>query len=178
MLWACDAAWWKNYGPAVDFAGLRLTNGSNVGFGTKRLEIDLTRTDFVLDQPGVLGNGTNGGFHAINLAAQFGAPRIALVGFDFRGEHWHGRHPRGMNNPSDKLFQNWRAGLAAAAPALKERGIDVFNCSSGSTIQCFPFARLPDLLERGSGGVDREAELGAGRDPGDQGAEESECRAG
>jgi hypothetical protein len=53
-------------------------------------------------QAGVIGSGGNSGFQALNLALQFGARRVILVGFDLNlagGVHWHGRTPR-LNNPT------------------------------------------------------------------------------
>lgn len=101
------------------------------------------------DRFGVLGAGGNSGFQAVNLAAQTGAGRIALVGFDMHlsaGIHWHGRHPPGMNNPTRQVVDGWRRGLDAAATKLAALGIDVVNCSPHSALQAYRPMSLEDFL--------------------------------
>lgn len=93
-----------------------------------------------MDKPGTLGWGGNSGFHAINLAAQFGVTDIALTGFDMRtdrGTHWHGNHPRGLNNPTAKNAERWRKAIDAMAPDLAVLGIRVVNCSEISALTAY-----------------------------------------
>lgn len=100
------------------------------------------------DEFGRVGDGGNSGFHALNLAMQFGADRVALVGFDMtldEGVHWHGRHER-LNNPRESNLTRWRKAFEASAPMLQAAGIAVFNTSDHSRLDCFPFARLEDVL--------------------------------
>jgi hypothetical protein len=90
---------------------------------------------------GELGWGGNGGFHALNLALQFGARRVVLVGYDMRvdlGVHWHGKHPKGMNNPSDVNTRRWRQVLDAQAPLLRDMGVEVLNASPVSALEAYP----------------------------------------
>ncbi|MEI9964383.1 MAG: hypothetical protein WDM92_06425 [Caulobacteraceae bacterium] len=106
------------------------------------------------DEPGVIGAGGCSGFQALNLAVQFGARRIALVGFDARvdrGSHWHGDHGGGLHNPSEATAASWRRHLDAAAPALAALGVAVINASPLSLLQAFPRAPLEDALN-----MDRE----------------------
>lgn len=103
----------------------------------------------LLDRPGHIGDGGNSGFQAINLAAQFGARRIVLVGFDMRldqGVHWHGRHPPGLNNPRLTHLPDWRVRIDRAAHVLAARGIEAVNASPVSALTAFPFVPLEQAL--------------------------------
>lgn len=99
--------------------------------------------------PGMVGDGGNSGFHAINLALQWGALKIVLVGFDYtlaRGVHWHGRHGGRLNNPTEFITRKWRQRLDAAAPTFAERGIEVINASPHSTLTAYPKLNLLEAI--------------------------------
>lgn len=101
------------------------------------------------ERPGVLGWGGNSGFHALNLAVQFGAQRIVLVGYDMHvsaGEHWHGRHPRGLNNPDARNTARWRRALDGVAPELSALGIEVLNASPTSALTAYPRVEFDGLF--------------------------------
>ena len=90
---------------------------------------------------GELGWGGNSGFGALNLAVQFGAARIVLVGFDMRldkGVHWHGLHKGGLSNPNAKNVERWRRVIDEAAPLLKALDIAVVNTSPVSALAAYP----------------------------------------
>lgn len=96
---------------------------------------------------GRIGSAKNSGFQAVNLAANLGASRILLVGFDMQldgGSHWHGDHGPGLTNPTGEKIQRWRSDLDAAAPALAEAGVEVINTSRVSALTAY---RKADLLE-------------------------------
>ena len=107
------------------------------------------RDELLTDRPGVIGDGGNSGFQALNIAVQFGARKIILVGFDMRldaGVHWHGKHPRGLNNPGDHNLVRWRKALNGAAPRLAELGVAVVNASPISALTAYPFQPLLEAL--------------------------------
>lgn len=98
---------------------------------------------------GTVGWGGNSGFHSLNLAVQFGAARIVLVGFDMRvdhGLHWHGRH-EGMNNPTARNVERWRRCMDAAADTIASLGITVINASEISALTRYPKMSLEEALE-------------------------------
>lgn len=155
MLYACDGKWWKHHKGVPEFEGLKLSQ--DVEACTSYLDVhkvDAEQTATMrVDDPGHIATGSaeggNSGFQALNLAVQFGAKRIGLVGFDMRsdqGVHWHGEHPRGLNNPKTRNFINWRLAFDDAALHLAKLGVRVFNLSPVSTLTCFPFAKLEDIL--------------------------------
>jgi hypothetical protein len=110
--------------------------------------------EILMEKPGEIGWGGNGGFQAMNLAAQIGPPRLMiLVGFDMRldhGVHWHGPHRRGLNNPREANMARWRAAVNGAAKALAGLGITVVNASLESALTAYPKMTLQDALARRS----------------------------
>lgn len=152
MLYGCDGAWWKACNGVPQFKGIKLTQDGIAAAaypGLHKVNVLAPEcNDFLMDEPGTIGAGGNSGFQALNLAAQFGAARIVLVGFDLRidmGLHWHGAHARGLNNPRTVTMKNWRLAFGRAAIVLANNGIDVINVSEISTLTVFrqiPFEKV------------------------------------
>lgn len=95
-----------------------------------------------------MGWGGNSGFHALNLAVQFGVSKIILVGFDMsldHGVHWHGKHV-GLNNPTVRNVDRWRRCIDAAAEPIEALGITVVNTSPVSALQNYPKMSLAEAL--------------------------------
>jgi hypothetical protein len=121
-VYGCDAAWWR-----------------------KIKDNALDR--IIVDEPGVIGSGRNSGFQAVNIAVQFGAMRILLIGFDMQGQHFYGRNNWAMcSNPDEWNFSKWRRAFAAGAADLKALGVDVVNCSMASTLACFRKASVDQVI--------------------------------
>lgn len=100
--------------------------------------------------PGVLGDFGNSGGQALNLAVQCGVAKIIMVGFDMRldhGVHWHGKHGRGLNNPSELNLAKWRRGLDGLAPRFAELGVSVVNASAVSALEVYPKMSLAEALQ-------------------------------
>jgi hypothetical protein len=148
VLFATDAAWWSAESGAPSFAGMKVSRDAQAC--TKFPDIYRVRLrkqsgggwadDMLFDAPGEIGWGGNSGFQAINLAAQFGARRIVLIGLDAtvaHGVHWHGKHGGGLRNPTAGTANGWRVRLDKAAPALEKRGIEVVNASPISELTAF-----------------------------------------
>jgi len=158
MLYACDNEWWKHAKGAKDFPGLRVTQDDvALKFFPDLKKVKIRRKneichDLLMDNYGEIGGGGNSGFQSMNLALQFGATAIALLGFDFcdfNGKiHWHGRHPYPMNNPTGTAYTGWRKHMGRAAVLLKLRNIDVVNCSPISVLDCFPKMTTEEALRR------------------------------
>jgi hypothetical protein len=104
----------------------------------------------VLEPVGTVGGGGNSGFQALNLAVQFGARKVVLVGFDMTdrgGVHWYGRNRwSGANNPDQSNFRRWIAAFEKAAPVLAGIGVEVINASRDSALNCFPKMSLEEAL--------------------------------
>lgn len=109
------------------------------------------RTDLVrFDRWASVGDGGNSGFQLVNAAAQMGASRIILVGFDMtleHGVHWHGPHGDGLNNPREAVVDRWRKAFDRSAPVLAAAGVEVWNASPHSRLAAFPKRPLEELLK-------------------------------
>jgi hypothetical protein len=154
VLYACDGSWWNAHRGAMSFRGERWSSHGNNGrvrhndkteqakqFGLLLAE-GRDGAGFCLD-PDAIHYGSNSGFQAVNLALQWGATQIILVGFDMHGTHFFGRHPKGLRNTTN--YKNFIAAFAKAAKLLP-RGIDILNATPGSALRCFPMVSLHDAL--------------------------------
>lgn len=152
VLYACDGAWWRAHGGVPGFGGLKIAHDATVCVEfpeITQVHVEQQRDEILTGEPGVIGDGGNSGFQALNLAVQFGASKIVLVGFDMRrdlGVHWHGKHERGLNNPRDEHFAHWRRALDGAAAKLAELGVQVINASPVSALQAYPTMTFPEAL--------------------------------
>lgn len=154
ILFACDLAWWKQYGAGLDFKGLRLSTDRQacdpkLPFDVRRVMLDRPSDRLNLVRYNHVGWGGNSGFQALNLAIQFGAIKIVLVGYDMTvryGLHWHGAHPRGMSNPTEGNILRWRKAVDNAADDIAKLGINVINASSISELARYPKMSLKEAL--------------------------------
>lgn len=150
-LYACDGCWWDLRRGAPEFGGLKITQDVRAAqlYGLRQVRLRKGCDRLLFDEAGEIGWGGNSGFHAVNLALQFGASRLALVGFDYGlagGVHWHGRHPARLNNPSAANLARWARTLDGQAPVIAGLGVEVVNCSPVSALTAFPTATLEDAL--------------------------------
>lgn len=152
ILYACDLAWWKNARGCPQFGRLKLTVDRKAAerYPDVNLVACMKPDDRIFLEPlGTVGWGGNSGFHALNLAVQFGCRKIILVGYDMRmdhGLHWHGRHPAPMSNPTTKNVGRWRRAVDNAWKAIRPLGIEVINCSPISALQSYPKMGLEEAL--------------------------------
>lgn len=154
VVYGCDFPWWSSVEGLKGFKGLRLAYADRAcnEFGCRKVQIPDIRCDRLLTETvGVVGAGGNSGFQALNLAVQFGAARILLVGFDCQdraGVHWYGRNTApGMANPDEHNFRRWRAALARAATELQQLGVEVINASPISDVKGFPRRSVEEALQ-------------------------------
>lgn len=137
-----------------DFAGLKITQDWQLAERRPEWRLRVVRSvpgvhRILADAAGEIGWAGNSGFHAVNLAVQFGVRKIALVGFDMRvdlGLHWHGEHRHGLNNPAAAKVARWRRILDAAADTLAALGVAVVNCSDVSALTAYPKTSLEEAL--------------------------------
>lgn len=152
VLYACDLEWWELYANKVGigewprFDGDRWTQDERAA---KRFGIRYVKSQAAPGlgrRPGLIHQGGNGGYQAMNLAYQAGASRLVLLGFDMHGGHWHGQHPRPLSNPPPYLFATWLKAFIQLATDLQEEGVQVVNCTPGTALHCFPKADLEEAL--------------------------------
>jgi hypothetical protein len=149
-LHASDAAWWRMYQGVPAFAGLKfcLEPAAATWPGVQVLRNTGTDGLETTDPTGVR-TGRNSGAAALNLAVQFGATRILLLGYDMDApdeshSHFFGAHPLGLRGGSPyALFREMFATMVAPLQAL---GVEVINCSRQTALTCFPRMPLAEAL--------------------------------
>lgn len=156
VLYACDLSWWEYYAASLEkFRGERWTStcasptvdDDKLGW-SRRDELRVQLIDARAEEgfsitPGLIHYGNNSGFQAVNLAMQFGAREIRLVGFNMqrveRRAHFFGEHPPELDKGAD--YAAFIADFNRAAELLPE-GVRVINCTRDSALRCFPQGEL------------------------------------
>jgi hypothetical protein len=126
-----DAVWWKAYGTEARQACKgKLCAPSVMGAGVHRVDV----------------KATNSGAGALRLAAQCGAKRIVMLGYDGQKtggrSHWHADHPAGLGNAGS--VDLWPAQFAKIAGDMA--GVEIINASRDTAITAFPRSSLPAAL--------------------------------
>lgn len=149
VLYACDGAWWNKYydeasvifrqsqmwtqdEPASRKFGLRYIKSAS-GHGLSR-------------KPGLIHQGMNSAYQAINLAFLLGAREFVLLGVDCKGTHWHGDHPAPLNRTLP--HRQWIDRFRVLARDLEAEGARVVNCSPGTALGAFRLGTLETELAK------------------------------
>ncbi len=148
MLYAADPEWWHHPDnrAALAFDGLRVSCQPVAGVHQLRN----SGTDGFDPDPAAVRTGGNSGYQALHVAVHAGAARVLLCGFDMGGTHWHGKHPTPLRETLSETYGRWIQRFDALAPVLKERGVNVVNCTPGSALRCFRVADLKDEIAKTS----------------------------
>lgn len=130
---ANDSGWWHNRPEARQFAGRK--------FCSMKINGDTERVD-----PNQVYTHHCSGVLALEVAKVLGAKTIILLGADMHGTHYFGPYTGSLRNTSDlrrrehaNQFKTW---------GKENKGVEVFNCTPGSALTCFPMARLEDAWQR------------------------------
>lgn len=149
IVYGCDLGWWNEKKGLPAYKGIKISQALSQFKDMKKIEVK-NQDRILTDEPGVLGSGGNSGFQALNLAIQFGATGILLIGYDMNsrgGLHWYGRNTSYyMSNPDENNFRRWRAAYNAVALDLERNGIQVINSSKTSDLNCFEHKTIEDAL--------------------------------
>lgn len=134
-----DRAWWKHHPEALEFKGRKFIG----------VPPDLIPGVEQADTTGLVESGTNSGLMACHVAVtKFGATRLLLLGLDLYGSHFFGKHPEPLKNTKPERFAVMRKQFAA----WPHNGVEVINCTPGSSLECFPkgdiHACLAGIAER------------------------------
>lgn len=152
-IYGLDREWWIVNQGVPDFVGWKFTPSPTAArvFGLTQIRLK-ARDEILTGELGTVGCGLRSGggfsgFQTINLAVQFGACRIVLVGFDMtlkNGAHWH-PHAAGTGKPEAGRTESWRKSLDAVAPRLSEMGMEVINASAGSALTAYRKVAFEDI---------------------------------
>lgn len=153
-MYAADGLWWDWYADATakGFKGERWTQheGAARKYGLRHVTSYARRG--LCRMPGVIHQGRNSGYQAINLAYHFGAREIFLIGFDMRvldnRLHHFDTEPAPIDLPVHD-FADWRARMGELACDLDAEGIPVVNLSPESALDCFQKKSVDSIIKGG-----------------------------
>lgn len=148
-----DTGFWRSRKANIlQFQGLRVTCASDVfDDRIKVVHKNLRKKRGITFHPGMVSWNFNSGAAAINLAINFGAKRIILLGFDMyldegNNQHWHKVYKSSLNTVHDTMKKHL-AGFPVIAEDIEGKGIEIINCSPKSSIACFPKANIWEVLK-------------------------------
>lgn len=143
-----DLKWWRRNKGLPVFQGFKYTCHSAVPkVYPDVLRLIPTGIEGFEWEPGRVRTGWNSGYVAPQLAAQMGASKILLLGYDMQpspsGEdHWHAPHPDGTHPGYARCLPLF----ASLVQPLADHGIQIVNCSPGSALRVFPCQPLNEAL--------------------------------
>ena len=142
-VYAADTSWWEKHIQSVK-------EGAPGAIKWVPIQESFARKHGIIMIPCRHGNGLgkeealhcmqNSGAQIINLAYQFGASKIILIGYDMkvshganRKVHWFGDHPKGLRNTPNS-YTGWVKHFVQLAKDLKFLGVDLVNCTPDSAL--------------------------------------------
>lgn len=131
IIYAGDCAWWTAHINEIDIAAER--------WSCSRSAADKFKV-FHHSRYGAY----NSGLAAIELAIEFGAAKIILLGYDCTtkyGTHWHGPHAK-TSNPNATKCEAWKKQFAR----LSKSRTTIINCSRATMLECFTKKPLEEVL--------------------------------
>jgi hypothetical protein len=156
-LYGIDRSWWVAHRGVPEFSGRKFSPSPSVCnvYRDVTLVHLKTRAEILTTTIGVLGcglptGGGHSGFQALNLAVQFGAKRIVLVGFDMtlnHGAHWHNDN-RGEVPAEKGRVNSWRESMDGCAGQIERLGVEVINASAISALRNYRKAGLLEAVAR------------------------------
>jgi len=96
-------------------------------------------------------NGLNSGFGALNLAYQYGAKTIYLLGYDFMpgdngDSHFHQGYRWHSARNAKLLYPKWCELFEGTLPQLNRAGVQVWNCSNRSLLKAYPYKSYEEIF--------------------------------
>lgn len=162
-LYAGDHEWWSHHKGVPKFQGQRWGSIPVPGGKIPRNEAELYVRSVdqwglfwvwgdwrhgLSSDPTLIHYGGNSGYQALNLAVLFGIRRILLLGYDMQDldgrSHFFGEHPHPLRRWSD--YKSWTDAYRTMVPDLVRAKVEVINCSRETALDCFPRAKLRDVL--------------------------------
>lgn len=151
LSYAGDERWWRRHKGLPRFSRMKLAI-QNTEYSDVRV-MENAGADYIADEGLRIGHWKNSGGQAVHLAGRLYAKRILLLGFDFSGsketkdgnrDHWFGRH---VDTPDYRMDINSdvseiRRLFRILTDHLQSRGVEIVNCSPGSTIDWLPTSTI------------------------------------
>lgn len=155
ILYGIDVNWWLANRGAPDFNGLKVTPSPTAARVFRLRQVKTKLGARILLDKGVVGcglrhGGGHSGWQAINLAVQFGARRVVLVGFEMRGPRFNSNEP-GVAKLDAKRVDQWRQEMDAAAGEFEAIGCEVINATPDSALTAYPYQPFEEIFAWRSG---------------------------
>lgn len=137
-LFAADLKWWRAYHGELNTRAERWTSSAAAA---KMYNVKFFKAS----------GPFNSGMRTIQWAIWRGFKNILLLGYDCsikNGVHWHGLHDerRALKNPDARKVRRWHSQFEQVAITADEKNVTVRNCSRFTDLECFPLAKLEDVL--------------------------------
>lgn len=151
-LHAADRQWWFEHIQGVHtFPGIKTTLEDDVPEPWVTGYLQNTGQDGFDPDPACCRTGANSAYQAMHISIHAGVRRIILVGVDMKDSakgdrHWFGDHPAILGTARVQYDKIMIPHFETLAPTLKERGVEVINCSPGSALTIFPAKDLVEAL--------------------------------
>jgi hypothetical protein len=147
----------RNMDQLANFPGIRITcfSGARSCDWVKCVDYDTQHRRGISPNPNKVSWNRNSGAAAISIAANTGAKRIILVGFDMKlddtsRQHWHDIYGRGEIKEPRRIanlpFPRHLAGFQEISFDAKKRGIEIINACPDSAITQFRKTTVKELL--------------------------------
>jgi len=144
-LYAADYRFWQTYIADIRrvFRGELWTVDARGAHQYKLNLVHRGMSEGLSKEPSTINTGGNSGFQAISLAAQWGAARIVLLGYDMQRtdgkEHHYGKHKNRL--PNGAGFKSWIPRLVPLVRDLRKAGVELWNATRETAISS-------DVIER------------------------------
>ena len=156
MVFFGDSNFFKNYQTQLaEFPGLRVSSHpvTKAPYWIKYVGRNINHSSGISPDPAKVSWNGNSGAAAISVAANAGAKRIFLLGFDMKlskgnDQHWHDLYKRGKieGKRIKKLpFNNHLLGFPQIATDAKKRGIEIINVNPDSAITQFKKVSMTEI---------------------------------
>jgi len=140
-LYACDGSWWDHHKGVPSFSGLKYGLTVKLGKWPGVIRLSHTGQEGFDESSSGIRSGGNSGFQAIQVAVKLGAARIVLLGYDMKRDakgrsHFFGEHPKVLRKAMD--YTTVQRYFKSLVVPMRNKGIEVVNCSRDTAIQAFP----------------------------------------
>lgn len=145
-LFAADRKWWIERRNLPTFEGTKIALAESYRDAPRQVMlVSRSGKDGCDLRPGHVCTNSNSGAMGVQVAAQLGAERIVLVGFDMREDgrrrHFFGEYEMPLR--TQPAMGKWADRFKAVAEAMPGR---IFNASSSSAIDCVPKIELASVI--------------------------------
>lgn len=137
VLYGSDRGWWFANEGVKEFRGLKISASPAVSTRYRDVRhVRLVKGTKIIETPigtvgcGARSGGGHSGFHAINLAVQFGSRKIVIAGFDMTAA----------------LRAPWCKEMDACAEQFRAMGVQVINVSPASLLKNYEKRGLMEAI--------------------------------